>query len=55
MIALLKQAERPKEADPLGRKVKFVLSRDHNADQNMKLSRTMVTGRISMVHGKKQP
>ncbi|HEY5973624.1 MAG TPA: serine hydrolase [Geobacteraceae bacterium] len=45
MIALLKQAEKGKGNGLLDRMVKFDLSRDYNADQNIKPSQTMVPGR----------
>jgi beta-lactamase class A len=45
MVALLKQAERDKRSNLLERKVKFDLSRDYNAGQNIKPSQTMVPGR----------
>lgn len=45
MIALLKQAERGTAGDLLNRRIKFELSRDYNADQNIKPSQTLVPGR----------
>jgi beta-lactamase class A len=45
MIALLKQAERTKENYLLDQNIKFDLTQDYNANQNVKPSQTMIPGR----------
>ena len=49
MIALLKQNERMRGGNLLGRKVKFDLSNDYNTAQNIKPSQRMVPGRMYAV------